>query len=163
MCCLSDWHQSIKRQHTGHCHLHRKLCKVDSKSALTCRAHLSCTTVQVTQPEGGAKGRRGIFEILKGGLLRRKRDMGDHGDRDLLQGNARYRKLQDLNEGTFGVVMLALDTQAREQVAIKFLERGAGERSLTLCLYCAHPVAENSQLCISSKRMRCPFCLQAPA
>ena len=52
--------------------------------------------------------------------------MADHGDRDLLQGNARYRKLQDLNEGTFGVVMLALDTHAREQVAIKFLERGAG-------------------------------------
>ena len=94
------------------------------------------------QPEGGAKERRGIFEILKGGLLQRKRDMGDHGDRDLLQGNARYRKLQDLNEGTFGVVMLALDTQAREQVAIKFLERGAGERSLTLCLYSAHPLAE---------------------
>jgi serine/threonine protein kinase len=68
--------------------------------------------------------------------------MGDHGDRDLLQGNARYRKLQDLNEGTFGVVMLALDTQAREQVAIKFLERGAGERSLKLCFYCAHPLAE---------------------
>lgn len=50
----------------------------------------------------------------------------DHGERDLLAGNNRYKKLQDLNEGTFGVVMLALDTQAREQVAIKFLERGAG-------------------------------------
>ena len=40
----------------------------------------------------------------------------DHAERDLLAGNNRYKKLQDLNEGTFGVVMLALDTQAREQV-----------------------------------------------
>ncbi|KAK9918051.1 hypothetical protein WJX75_000792 [Coccomyxa subellipsoidea] len=45
---------------------------------------------------------------------------------DLLAGHARYRKLQDLNEGTFGVVMLARDTATNEQVAIKFLERGAG-------------------------------------
>lgn len=59
--------------------------------------------------------------------MRKKPEMADHGERDLLQGNTRYRKLQDLNEGTFGVVMLALDTHAREQVAIKFLERGAGE------------------------------------
>ncbi len=81
---------------------------------------------QEADREGGPKGRRGFFKILKGGFLSRKTDMGDHGDRDLLQGNARYRKLQDLNEGTFGVVMLALDTHAREQVAIKFLERGAG-------------------------------------
>ncbi len=40
----------------------------------------------------------------------------DQGDRDLLAGNQRYKKLQDLNEGTFGVVMLALDTRAKEQV-----------------------------------------------
>lgn len=42
----------------------------------------------------------------------------DHAERDLLAGNNRYKKLQDLNEGTFGVVMLALDTHAREQVCI---------------------------------------------
>ncbi len=42
----------------------------------------------------------------------------EHADRDLLAGNTRYKKLQDLNEGTFGVVMLALDTQAREQVCV---------------------------------------------
>ena len=83
--------------------------------------------LQEAQREGGAKGRRGFFEILKGGFVRKKPEMADHGERDLLQGNTRYRKLQDLNEGTFGVVMLALDTHAREQVAIKFLERGAGE------------------------------------
>ena len=40
----------------------------------------------------------------------------DQPDRDLLAGNQRYKKLQDLNEGTFGVVMLALDTRAKEQV-----------------------------------------------
>jgi hypothetical protein len=38
-------------------------------------------------------------------------------DRDLLAGNQRYKKLQDLNEGTFGVVMLALDTFAKEQAS----------------------------------------------
>jgi serine/threonine protein kinase len=35
---------------------------------------------------------------------------------NLLSGHPRYRKLQDLNEGTFGVVMLALDTYTNEQV-----------------------------------------------
>ena len=84
------------------------------------------TCPQEADREGGPKERRGFFKILKGGFLSRKTEMADHGERDLLQGNARYRKLQDLNEGTFGVVMLALDTHAREQVAIKFLERGAG-------------------------------------
>ncbi len=92
---------------------------------------------QEADREGGPKGRRGFFKILKGGFLSKKTDMGDHGDRDLLQGNARYRKLQDLNEGTFGVVMLALDTHAREQVAIKFLERGAGAPFASL-LRCCH-------------------------
>lgn len=92
------------------------------------RSSLICP--QEAQREGGAKGRRGFFEILKGGFVRKKPEMADHGERDLLQGNTRYRKLQDLNEGTFGVVMLALDTHAREQVAIKFLERGAGEPSV---------------------------------
>ena len=36
--------------------------------------------------------------------------------RDLLEGHARYRKLKDLNEGTFGVVMLALDQATNERV-----------------------------------------------
>ena len=93
--------------------------RMASTSSLIC--------LQEAQREGGAKGRRGFFEILKGGFVRKKPEMADHGERDLLQGNTRYRKLQDLNEGTFGVVMLALDTHAREQVAIKFLERGAGD------------------------------------
>lgn len=95
------------------------------------KAH--CLCLQEIEREGDTKGRKGFFEILKGGLLRKKAAMADHGERDLLQGNARYRKLQDLNEGTFGVVMLALDTHAREQVAIKFLERGAGKFSPCPC------------------------------
>ena len=41
----------------------------------------------------------------------------EQGERDLLAGNQRYKKLQDLNEGTFGVVMLALDTFAKEQAS----------------------------------------------
>ncbi len=35
---------------------------------------------------------------------------------DFLAGHLRYKKLHDLNEGTFGVVMLALDTATNEQV-----------------------------------------------
>ena len=36
--------------------------------------------------------------------------------RDLLEGHERYKKLKDLNEGTFGVVMLALDLATNERV-----------------------------------------------
>ena len=39
-------------------------------------------------------------------------------DRDLLEGHPRYRKLNDLNEGTFGVVMLALDTVTNDRVSM---------------------------------------------
>ena len=39
-------------------------------------------------------------------------------DRDLLEGHSRYRKLNDLNEGTFGVVMLALDTVTNDRVSL---------------------------------------------
>ena len=39
-------------------------------------------------------------------------------DRDLLEGHPRYRKLNDLNEGTFGVVMLALDTVTNDRVSL---------------------------------------------
>ncbi|KAK9790565.1 hypothetical protein WJX73_007374 [Symbiochloris irregularis] len=42
-----------------------------------------------------------------------------------LAGHPRYRPLRDLNSGTFGFVQLALDTKTNEEVAIKFLERGA--------------------------------------
>ena len=37
-------------------------------------------------------------------------------NKDLLEGNPRYKKLQDLNEGTFGIVMLALDQATNERV-----------------------------------------------
>ena len=44
---------------------------------------------------------------------------GEAADKsDLLAGNARYKKLADLNEGTFGVVMLALDRRTNEQARI---------------------------------------------
>ena len=39
-------------------------------------------------------------------------------DRDLIEGHLRYRKLNDLNEGTFGVVMLALDTVTNDRVSL---------------------------------------------
>ena len=39
-------------------------------------------------------------------------------DRDILEGHHRYRKLKDLNEGTFGVVMLALDTVTNDRVSL---------------------------------------------
>ena len=37
---------------------------------------------------------------------------------DLLEGHPRYKKLKDLNEGTFGVVMLALDQFTNERVRL---------------------------------------------
>ena len=43
-----------------------------------------------------------------------------------LQQHTRYRKVKDLNEGTFGFVQLALDLHTNSQVAIKFIERGGG-------------------------------------
>ena len=39
--------------------------------------------------------------------------------RDLLEGHPRYKKLKDLNEGTFGIVMLALDIATNERVRSK--------------------------------------------
>ncbi len=35
---------------------------------------------------------------------------------DPLYGHSRYRKLKDLNEGTFGIVVLAIDVRSKEQV-----------------------------------------------
>ena len=37
---------------------------------------------------------------------------------DPLYGHSRYRKLKDLNEGTFGIVLLAMDVRSKEQVSI---------------------------------------------
>jgi serine/threonine-protein kinase SRK2 len=42
--------------------------------------------------------------------------MAEGASRDLLAGHMHYRKLQDLNEGTFGVVMLAQDVRTNEEV-----------------------------------------------
>ena len=85
---------------------------------------------------------------------------------DLLAGNARYKKLADLNEGTFGVVMLALDRRTNEQVClqlcitgvpvaadsgssealalnwagcVRFLQVAIKVRALLPLLACAHP------------------------
>ena len=35
---------------------------------------------------------------------------------DPLHGHQRYRKIRDLNEGTFGIVLLALDVRIHQQV-----------------------------------------------
>ena len=45
-----------------------------------------------------------------------QRTMAEGASRDLLAGHMHYRKLQDLNEGTFGVVMLAQDVRTNEEV-----------------------------------------------
>ena len=37
---------------------------------------------------------------------------------DPLYGHSRYRKLKDLNEGTFGIVLLAMDIRSKEQIGI---------------------------------------------
>lgn len=72
----------------------------------------------------------------------------EHGDRDLLAGNARYKKLQDLNEGTFGVVMLALDTQAREQARVSSLVVIFESQPFGMSLCC--PSADLSLHCAES-------------
>jgi serine/threonine protein kinase len=38
--------------------------------------------------------------------------------------HCRYKKVRDLNSGTFGFVELAMDKTTGQQVAIKFIERG---------------------------------------
>jgi len=45
---------------------------------------------------------------------------------DVLGGDShpKYRKIRDLNSGTFGFVELAMDKTTGQQVAIKFIERG---------------------------------------
>ncbi len=74
-----------------------------------------------------AAARRAWVRSHLGGPRRRELCGGSRGDRatmsgvdvadksDLLAGNARYKKLADLNEGTFGVVMLGLDRRSNEQ------------------------------------------------
>ena len=74
-----------------------------------------CTVVQERR-KGAARGWAQVFEGSKVSFTGQQRTMSDTASRDLLAGSTRYRKLQDLNEGTFGVVMLALDTQTNEQV-----------------------------------------------
>jgi serine/threonine-protein kinase SRK2 len=39
---------------------------------------------------------------------------------DPLAGNSRYRKIKDINKGSFGFVVLAENLETRDQVAIKF-------------------------------------------
>lgn len=50
--------------------------------------------------------------------MKRKTDMASAADylEDPLYGHTRYRKIKDLNEGTFGIVLLALDIRSNEQV-----------------------------------------------
>ena len=59
---------------------------------------------------------------------------GEAADKsDLLAGNARYKKLADLNEGTFGVVMLALDRRTNEQVRCSRCVSSNGMRQMRGC------------------------------
>lgn len=58
----------------------------------------------------------GVLVEGQGGLAMSGVEGADKSD--LLAGNARYKKLADLNEGTFGVVMLALDRRTNEQVCL---------------------------------------------
>lgn len=39
---------------------------------------------------------------------------------DPLTGHPRYRKIKDINKGSFGFVVLAENVETHEQVAIKF-------------------------------------------
>ncbi|KAL4434846.1 hypothetical protein ABPG77_005373 [Micractinium sp. CCAP 211/92] len=44
---------------------------------------------------------------------------------DQLSGSARYERVRDLNSGSYGSVVLALDKLTGQEVAIKYIERGA--------------------------------------
>ena len=37
---------------------------------------------------------------------------------------SRYRKIKDINSGSYGFVQLCQDNRTNEQVAVKFIERG---------------------------------------
>ncbi|EFN57457.1 hypothetical protein CHLNCDRAFT_142950 [Chlorella variabilis] len=43
---------------------------------------------------------------------------------DYLEGHPRYKQIRFLNRGAYGFVILALDNQTGEQVALKFIKRG---------------------------------------
>lgn len=43
---------------------------------------------------------------------------------DALLGQTKYRRVRDINSGTYGRVQLAVDRTTNEQVAIKLMERG---------------------------------------
>lgn len=56
---------------------------------------------------------------------------------DFLAGHPRYKKVHDLNEGTFGVVMLALDTATNEQVCSLSSGCAACPLKKHLCTLCS--------------------------
>ena len=53
------------------------------------------------------------------------------------QGNTKYVRLQDLNAGAFGFVVLARDTETDEAVAIKFMKRNAVNKVSMSPVHCA--------------------------
>lgn len=63
---------------------------------------------------------------------------------DALLGQRKYRRVKDLNSGTYGRVQLAIDRTTNEQVAIKLIERGSNitkyvERELLNHSHLLHP------------------------
>lgn len=53
-------------------------------------------------------------------------------DREPLEGHPKYKKICDLNRGTYGFVQLAQDVQTNELVAVKFIERG---EKVSMCIF----------------------------
>ena len=51
---------------------------------------------------------------------------------DPLYGHSRYRKLKDLNEGTFGIVLLAMDVRSKEQVGLLPVQAHSRLRAMVL-------------------------------
>ncbi len=78
----------------------------------------------------------------KPGSLGRPR--GILSQRDALQGHTKYRRIRDINSGSYGQVQLAVDRTTNEQVAIKLIERGSKitkyvERELINHSHLLHP------------------------
>jgi len=72
------------------------------------------------------------------------RPRGVLAQRHALQGQSKYRRIRDINSGSYGQVQLAVDSTTNEQVAIKLMERGSKitkyvERELINHSHLLHP------------------------
>lgn len=95
------------------------------------------------------------------------RPRGVLAQRHALQGQSKYRRIRDINSGSYGQVQLAVDSTTNEQVAIKLMERGSKitkyvERELINHSHLLHPhiVQVRRLFCLpgTSRELLCTCC-----